>query len=120
MTTKTMTRRKFLKGLGPLALAALASLACGDWAERRNKWFKRTGKDRPEPDNGKRGNDEADYYRGVYTVCMVLNAKMAENGATNLIDCDELVRAAIERGWYEREAPGFEWPPEQDVSLTDA
>ena len=51
---KTMTRRKFLIG----GLAALASLACGDWSERRNKWFKRTGKDRPEPDNGKGGNDD--------------------------------------------------------------
>ena len=113
----TMTRRKFLA----VTLAAVATIACGEsWSERRNKWFKRTGKDRPEPDNGKGGDEEADYYRGVYTVCMVLNAKMAENGATNLIDCDELVRAAIERGWYEREAPGFEWPPEQDVSLTDA
>jgi len=26
MTTKTMTRRKFLKGLGPLALAVFAAL----------------------------------------------------------------------------------------------
>jgi len=61
MTTKTMTRRKFLKGLGPLALAALAAqaLACGDsYSERRNKWFKRTGKDRPEPGDGKGGDDD--------------------------------------------------------------
>ena len=50
-----MPRRKFLIA----ALATLAALACGDWAERRNKWFKRTGNDRPEPGNGKRGDDDA-------------------------------------------------------------
>lgn len=58
---KTMTRRKFLKGFGPLALAALAaqSLVCGEpWEKRRNKWLKRTGKDRPEPGDGKGGDDD--------------------------------------------------------------
>ena len=53
MTAKTMTRRKFLAGLGPLALAALAALACGD----RNKKLKRRGSDRLKPDNGKGGDD---------------------------------------------------------------
>ena len=52
----TMTRRKFLA----VTLAAVATIACGEsWSERRNKWFKRTGKDRPEPDNGKGGDDDA-------------------------------------------------------------
>ena len=65
---------------------------------------------------------EADYYRGVYSLCMVLNAEMSKNGSTNLVACDILVKEAIDLGWYERAAPGFEWPrpSEQDVSGTDA
>ena len=51
----TMTRRKFLIA----ALAALAALACGEsWEKRRNRRFKRTGNDRPEPGNGKGGDDD--------------------------------------------------------------
>jgi len=55
---------------------------------------------------------EADYYRGVYSLCMVLNAEMAKKGSTNLVACDILVKEAIGLGWYERAAPGFEWPRE--------
>lgn len=55
---------------------------------------------------------EADYYRGVYSLCMVLNAEMSKNGSTNLVACDILVKEAIDLGWYERAAPGFEWPRE--------
>ena len=59
---------------------------------------------------------EADYYRGVYTLCMVLNAQMVKGGSTQLVDCATLVEAAVEKGWHEKEAPGFDWPPDQDVS----
>ena len=55
---------------------------------------------------------EADYYRGVYTLCRVLNSV----GVTEFIDCDTLIEQTIEKGWYELEAPGFEWPTKQDVS----
>ena len=54
MATKTMTRRKFLT----IALALIAT-SCGDsYSERRNRWFERTGKDRPEPGDGKGGDDD--------------------------------------------------------------
>ena len=59
---------------------------------------------------------EADYYRGVYTLCMVLNAQMAKSGVTSLVDCGKLAEEAMEKGWHDLDAPGFEWPPEQDVS----
>lgn len=59
---------------------------------------------------------EADYYRGVYTLCMVLNAQTAKGGSTRLVDCAKLAEEAMEKGWHDLEAPGFEWPPEQDVS----
>lgn len=55
MATK-MTRRKFL--LVAVALFAYgAGGICADYAERRNKKFKRTGKDRPKPGDGKGGDD---------------------------------------------------------------
>ena len=63
---------------------------------------------------------EADYYRGVYTLCMVLNAQMAKNGATSLVDCETLVVQAIEKDWHDLEAPGFEWPLQEPVSGTSA
>ena len=63
---------------------------------------------------------EADYHRGVWTLCMVLNAQMAKSGASNFIDCATMVEMAVEKGWYDLDAPGFEWPPEQDVSGTSA
>ena len=61
---------------------------------------------------------EADYYRGVYTLCMVLNAQAVKDGASSLIDCNKLVEEASEKGWSDLDAPGFEWPPEQDVGGT--
>ena len=61
---------------------------------------------------------EADYYRGVYTLCMMLNAETAKGGSTRLVDCVGFVEAVGEKGWYERESPGFEWPIDQDVSGT--
>ena len=59
---------------------------------------------------------EADYYRGVYTLCMVLNAQAAKSGATQLVDCETLVVQAIEKNWHDLDAPGFEWPPPEPVS----
>ena len=59
---------------------------------------------------------EADYYRGVYTLCMVLNAQTAKSGSTQLVDCNKLVEEAVEKDWYELEAPGFEWPLPELVS----
>ncbi len=63
---------------------------------------------------------EADYYRGVYSFCMVLNAKAVEGGSTRFVNCDELVKDAIDRSWHDREAPGFEWPPAVDASIAVA
>ncbi len=63
---------------------------------------------------------EADYYRGVYTLCMVLNAQVAKGGSTRLVDCGKLAEEAMEKGWHDLDAPGFEWPPEQDVSGSSA
>ena len=59
---------------------------------------------------------EADYYRGVYTLCMVLNAQMVKGGSTQLVNCETLVVQAIEKDWHDLEAPGFEWPPQEPVS----
>ena len=63
---------------------------------------------------------EEDYYRGVYTLCMVLNAQAVKGGASSLVDCNKLVEEAIEKDWSDLESPGFEWPPEQDVSGSSA
>ena len=59
---------------------------------------------------------EADYYRGVYSLCMMLNAETAKGGSTRLVDCVGFAEAVREKGWYESEAPGFEWPPVEPVS----
>ena len=59
---------------------------------------------------------EADYYRGVYTLCMVLNAQAVKGGATQLVNCETLVVQAIEKDWHDLDAPGFEWPPQEPVS----
>ena len=57
------------------------------------------------------------YYRGVYSLCMLLNAKALEGGATRFVDCTEMVKVAHDLKWHEREAPGFEWPPEETSGL---
>ena len=59
---------------------------------------------------------EADYYRGVYTLCMVLNAQAVKGGATQLVDCATLVMQAVEKDWHDLDAPGFEWPLQEPVS----
>lgn len=69
----------------------------------------------PEPKSEPQTCEE-DYYRGVYTLCMVLNAQMVKGGASSLMDCGKLVEEAVEKGWHEKEAPGFEWPLPEPVS----
>ena len=54
---------------------------------------------------------EADYYRGIYTLCMVFNIRIANTGSTTFVDCDDLIKEASENHWYEKDAPGFEWAP---------
>jgi hypothetical protein len=63
-------------------------------------------------------NAEA-YYRGIYTFCMVINAKALEGGASKFFDCDEMVKGAYRLKWHERDAPGFEWPPEETSKKSD-
>jgi len=62
------------------------------------------------------GDVEA-YYRGVYSFCMVLNAQALKSGADRFFNCNEMVKSAHRLKWHEREAPGFEWPPDETSKL---
>ena len=72
------------------------------------------------PDCAHTEYDDAEaYYRGVYSFCMVLNAQAMQNGADSFFNCDEMVKSAYQLKWHERDAPGFEWPPEETSERLD-
>ena len=65
-TNKKITRRQFIKGLLPFGLMIVGAIACGGddvkkskrKAKKRNKWLKKTGKDKVKPGNGKDWGDK--------------------------------------------------------------
>jgi hypothetical protein len=52
---------------------------------------------------------EAEYYRGIYDVCI--------QQVREIEMCHEIVHTVTDAGWYEKPSSGWEWPPDPEGTV---
>ena len=55
-------------------------------------------------------NAEAEYYRGIYDVCVQYGLRGNRRLATVSDACRDYVRRLVVKRWYYGRSPGWEWP----------
>ena len=55
-------------------------------------------------------NAEAEYYRGIYDICVQYGLRGNRRLATVSKACRDYVRRLVVKGWYNGRSPGWEWP----------